>query len=87
MSATEAQRDAIKLLGGDESPISPQGTCSTQESGDSLYALFPQNLTNALDVEPGTTMALGFHAPSNTLLVTPKHCVTPDHWASEYVLD
>lgn len=84
MSA-QAQREALQILGGEEPPISPEGTCSTQRKGNSLYSLLPPDICRSLDIEAGTTLVLGFHAPSNTVFVTPQSAVSGDHWAADYV--
>lgn len=45
------------------------GTCKAQESGNSTYNLIPPELAEALDIAQGSSIELGFHAESNTLLV------------------
>jgi antitoxin component of MazEF toxin-antitoxin module len=45
------------------------GSCKAQESGNSIYSLIPPEFAESLDVSQGSTLELGFHAESNTLLV------------------
>jgi antitoxin component of MazEF toxin-antitoxin module len=45
------------------------GSCKAQESGNSIYNLIPPELAESLDVSQGSSLELGFHAESNTLLV------------------
>jgi hypothetical protein len=84
MSA-KAQRQALQLLGGGDSPISPEGTCKAQALGDSLYVVFPADLLLQNNVEKGTQLVQGYHAPSNTLLVCPVDAVDDGHWAADFL--
>jgi antitoxin component of MazEF toxin-antitoxin module len=45
------------------------GSCKAQESGNSIYNLIPPEIAESLDVSQGSSLELGFHAESNTLLV------------------
>jgi len=87
MSSTAAQRRVAQVLGSGESPISPQGTCSAREGGESVYGLVPSNIASTLSVDVGTELVVGYHAASNTVLLTPRHKVTSDHWGADQVLD
>jgi hypothetical protein len=87
MSSTAAQRRVAQVLGSGESPISPQGTCSAREGGDSVYGLVPANIASTLSVDAGTELVIGYHAASNTVLLTPRHQVAEDHWAAAQVFD
>ena len=82
-----AQRRVAQVLGSSESPISPQGTCSARAGGDSVYGLIPVDVATSLSIDAGTEMVIGYHPPSNTVLLTPRHQVTSDHWGAEQVLD
>lgn len=50
-----------------------------------FYGLYPANIAKAHGVEQGTEMAIGYHAPTNTVLLSPSNLVEQGHWA-DYIL-
>lgn len=86
MGTSQARRRALDAVGmGSDGGITPLGTAKVQEKGGSKYALLPSNLVQAHQISAGEELALGYHAPTNTLLVTPAKDVEDDHWAENQV--
>jgi len=69
VSSQSSRKVAQALDEGNLGSITPMGTCKAQESGNSTYNLIPPELAEALDISQGSSLELGFHAESNTLLV------------------
>ncbi len=86
MGTSQARRRALDAVGmGTDGGITPLGTAKAQEKGGSLYAVVPSNLVQAHQISKGDELALGYHAPTNTLLVTAAKDVDEDHWAENQV--
>jgi len=80
MSGTQAQRRAAQSIESDGSSITPMGTCSAREGGESIYGLYPSKQAAADGVEQGTTLIVGYHAPTSTVLLTPAHLADESDW-------
>lgn len=69
MSSKSSRKVAQALDEGNLGSITPMGSCKAQESGNSIYNLIPPELAQSLEISQGSSVELGFHAESNTLLV------------------
>jgi hypothetical protein len=70
VSSQSSRKVAQALDEGNLGSITPMGSCKAQESGNSIYNLIPPEVAAGLDISQGSTLELGFHAESNTLLVS-----------------
>lgn len=84
MSQSAAQREAIQAVTSSNA-LTPMGRCNAQEMGGSLYSLLPAPLPASLGIDQGTELVVGYHAQTNTIVVSPAGAVDPDHWASQFV--
>ncbi len=68
--AMKAQRRAAQAV-SDDSAVTPFGTCSAQNRSGSIYAVIPSEIRDAHCLEQGSSLAVGYHADTGTILITP----------------
>lgn len=84
MSQSGAQRRAIQAV-AEGSAITPMGFRNAQEGDGYFYSAIPAPLPRSLGIEQGDELVYGYHAPSDTWMVSPVEAVDTDHWASQFV--
>lgn len=85
MADRSAKRRVHQALGSGGA-ISPYGTGKVREvesqNGESYYALIPKQIAELWGLNGSEDTVLGYHPPSNSLVVTPVDQPEDPAWAS-----
>ncbi|MFC4407376.1 AbrB/MazE/SpoVT family DNA-binding domain-containing protein [Haloarchaeobius iranensis] len=68
--AMKAQRRAAQAVVDDEA-VTPFGAGNVQMHNESAYGVIPSEIRDAHGLEQGSPLAVGYHAESGTILLTP----------------
>jgi len=77
--AMTAQRRAAQAV-VDDSAVTPFGTCSAQCRSGSIYGVIPSEIRDTHGLEQGSTLAVGYHAETGTVLLTPVRKKSSAPW-------
>lgn len=67
------------------SAITPYGFKKAQEGDGYFYSAIPAPLPASLGIEQGDDLVYGYHAATDTWMVSPVEAVDREHWASQFV--
>lgn len=81
MSAKTPQERAVQAL-YDGGEIMPLGRVKAQRQGGSVYAAIPATVVHSFGIKQSDEMVVGFHAPTNTIVMSPADVVGGDHWGA-----